>query len=106
MVGSPKATFSTTLAVLRPYARQGLKRRAIFGHLCAMLFDQDFGKRDDILGLAPIKADGLYMACASFSSPSATIFSGVSTDLNSGAVALLTLLSVAWADSATATSKV
>ena len=46
------------------------------------------------------------IASVSFASPSATIFSGVSTVLNKGAVALLTHLSVAWADSATATSRV
>ena len=46
------------------------------------------------------------IASASLASPSATIFSGVSTVLNSGSVALFTDLSVACADSATATSKV
>ena len=40
------------------------------------------------------------------SSPNATIFSGVSTCAKSGAVALLTPLSVACADSTTATSNV
>ena len=46
------------------------------------------------------------MASASLASPSATIFCGVSTVLNSGPVALFTDLSVAWADSATATKSV
>ena len=46
------------------------------------------------------------IASASLASPSATIFSGESTVLNNGSVALLTLLSVACADSATATNRV
>jgi len=46
------------------------------------------------------------IAAASRSSPSATIFSGVSTVANSGPVALFTPLSVACADSTTATSRV
>ena len=40
------------------------------------------------------------------SSPSASIFCGVSATLNSRSVALLTPTSVAWADRATATTKV
>src|ERR1700712_2055903 len=46
------------------------------------------------------------IASANLASPSAAIFSGVSIFLNNGVVALFTDLSVAWADSATATSKV
>ena len=46
------------------------------------------------------------MASRSFASPSATIFSGVSTCANKARVALLTPASVACADSTTATSSV
>src|SRR5689334_16921282 len=46
------------------------------------------------------------MNSRTFSSPSATIFSGVSAAANSAGVALLTPASVAWADSTTATSRV
>ena len=46
------------------------------------------------------------MYSLSFVSPSFTIAAGVSTSLNSGSVALLTLASVAWAESTTATSSV
>jgi len=70
-----------------------------------MFFDQDFRERDDVGGLGVKEADGLDVVFealfASFS-----IFSGVSTILNSGPVALLTPTSVAWADSTTATSSV
>ncbi len=46
------------------------------------------------------------MYSLTFSSPSASIFSGVSAILNSGRVALFTPASVACADSTTATSSV
>ena len=42
MVGSPKATFSTTLAVLRPTPGSASQRLAVVRHLAAMLFDQHF----------------------------------------------------------------
>src|SRR6185312_9179547 len=46
------------------------------------------------------------MYSRTFSSPSSSIFSGVSATANSARVALLTPASVAWADSTTATSSV
>jgi hypothetical protein len=46
------------------------------------------------------------MYSLSRASPSASIFRGVSATSNSGSVALLTLTSVAWAESTTATSSV
>ena len=62
-------------------------------------------QRDHILRLAAIEPDGLDES-RKLSSPSAAIFSGVSAAGNSAAVALLTPLSVACAESTTATSSV
>ncbi len=44
---------------LSPHSRQRLQRFAVLGHLAAMLFDQNFGQRDDVLGLAAKQPDGL-----------------------------------------------
>ena len=50
MVGSPKATFSTTLAVLRP-TPAGLQRLAVPGTSAAMLLDQNLGLAMTFLAL-------------------------------------------------------
>jgi len=77
---------SAHMAVLRP-TRQFFQRRAIPGHLAATLFDQKLGQGDHIPGFAAVKADGLDRI-GKLCFPSATIFSGVSTVLNNGSVAL------------------
>jgi hypothetical protein len=51
MVLSPKATLSTTLAVLRPTPGERLKRFAIIGHFTFMLLYERLGQRDQVPAL-------------------------------------------------------
>ena len=74
MVGWPNATFSTTLAVLRPTPGMRSQRGAILRHLAAMLVDQHARQGDHVLGLGIEEADGLDVPpFPSPSSPSASI---------------------------------
>ena len=59
MVGSPKATLSTTLAVFRPTPGQRLQRFAVARHLAAVALDQCPAQRDDVLRLGVEQADRL-----------------------------------------------
>jgi hypothetical protein len=90
---------------LAPDARQRLERRAGGRHLAAVLLDQDAGELQDVLRLVAEEADRLDVLDQP-SSPSASIFSGVSATAKSARVALFTPASVACADSATATRSV
>ena len=106
MVGSPKAMFSTTLAVLRPTPGSVSRRSRSAGTLPPIFGDQLPRQRDDVLRLGAEEADGADEFGRPSASPSATIFSGVSASAKSAGVALLTPASVACAESTTATSSV
>ncbi len=103
MVGSPKAMLSTTLAVLRPTPGQGLQGLAVARHLGAVLVDQDLAGAMTFLALA-LNRPMVLMCSRTPSSPSASMASGVFATVKSFAVALLTLTSVACAESTTAIS--
>ena len=64
---------------------QRLQRLAVVRHLAAVLGDQRLRQRDHVLGLVAVEADGLDVLAARSSSPSASIFCGVSATLNSAA---------------------
>src|ERR1700682_2865395 len=102
MVASPNAVFKTTLAVFLPTpgsrssfsrdagtapACRSMNRRHVAMMFLALLL---YNPIDLIYGDRP-------------STPSASIAAGVFAARNNGVVALFTLLSVAWADSITAT---
>ena len=59
IVGSPKALFKTTLAVLRPTPGKCLQSLSAMRHLATMMLDQRLRQRDHILGLVAIEPDGL-----------------------------------------------
>jgi hypothetical protein len=90
---------------LAPHPRQRLERRAGRRNLAAVLLDEDAGER--ITFFALLRKSPIVLMCSiSRSSPSASIFPGVSATAKSARVALFTPASVACADSATATRSV
>jgi hypothetical protein len=103
IVGSPKAVFSTTLAVLRPTPGRASSASRVARHLAAVLLDEEAAGRDHVLRLGVEQADRGDVALQP-SSPSARICAGVFATGYSLRVALLTPTSVACADRITATS--
>jgi hypothetical protein len=106
MVGSPKAMFITTFAVLRPTpgsASSASRAR----HLAAVLLDQLLRQRHHVLRLGVEEPDGLNPAPARAPRRARPSLAGVSAAANSAGVSLLTPAStVAAAESTTATSSV
>ena len=105
IVGWPKAMLSTTLAVLRPTPGSVSSSSRFRGTSPPKCSTKAPREADDVLGLGAIEADRLDQS-RTLSSPSASIFSGVSAMAKSAGVALLTPASVACAESTTATSRV
>ena len=101
MVGSPKAQFSTTLAVCGP-RRQGFSSLRVQG-TGPMQIQQHLASLQQMAGLAVVQANGADVGFQS-SRPSASMACGVLATGNSRRVALFTLTSVAWADNSTAVS--
>ncbi len=92
--GWPKAQDSTTLAVLRPTPGRLVQGGAAVGHLPGVIVDQDARQGDDALGLLTIKP--MVLICSvTPSTPSSSIFSGVSATANRPRVARFTPTSVA-----------
>ena len=105
IVGSPKATFSTTFAVLRPTpgsASSASRSRGTSPLCCSTSIRLSAITFFALVRNSPI----VRISSITRSSPSASIFAGVSASANSAGVALLTPASVACADSTTATSSV
>jgi hypothetical protein len=87
---------------LAAHAGQGLQRLARARHLAAVLLDQDAAGLQQVLRLAAVQADGADVALQPFRP--APAWPAASATGNSRRVALLTLTSVACADSSTAAS--
>ena len=105
MAGSAPSSLSTTLAVLRPTPGRASSAPRSSGTSPSCASTRMRAAAITFLALvrySPIER----IASVSPSSPSASILAGVSTEANSGRVARLTPLSVAWAESATATTRV
>ena len=88
---------------LAAHAGQRFEFLARARHFAAMLLEQDAAGGDGVLGLGAEQADGLDVV-GQPSSPSASIAAGVPCSGKNLRVAMLTDLSVAWADSSTAIS--
>lgn len=58
IVGCPKTTFSTTLAVFSAYAGEFDEVFAGARHFAVEVVDEDFGHGDDVFGLVVVEADG------------------------------------------------
>ena len=103
MTGSPNAVFKTTLAVFRPTPGNFSRAMRSWGTTllcCSINILQVAIKCRALLLYKPIRC----IYSANFSSPSAKMAAGVLASRNKLRVARLTLLSVAWAESNTATS--
>ena len=106
IVGSPKATLSTTFAVLRPTpgsASSASRSRGTSPPCCSTSIRR---QRDHVLRLGAEEADRADQSRRAAPRRAPSIFCGVSATANSAGVALLTPTSVACADSTTATSRV
>ncbi len=105
MVGSPKATLRTTLAVLRPTPGRDSRSSRRRGTSPPCFSTSVRAMRMMFFDLV-LNRPMVRMESRSRGSPSFSIFSGVSATANRRRVALLTPTSVACADSTTATSRV
>ena len=105
MAGTPKAVFSTTLAVLRPTPgrRCSASRSRGTSPPCSSTRSLD---RAMTFFAFMLKKPRVRIASTSLVSPNASIFCGVSTLAKRGRVALFTPTSVDCAESTTATSSV
>ena len=104
MVASPKATFITTFAVLRPTPGSASSSAWVCGTWPPWRSSSRW--LSAITFLALVRNRPIVLMCSiSFFSPNATISAGVLMSLNNGPVARLTPTSVACADSTTATSR-
>jgi len=102
-VGWPNCRVSTTFAVLAADAGQALERSRLAGTSPPCSSSRIFDSRHYVLRLGAVEPIRR-MYFSRLATPSLTIFSGVSNRSNSTALAWFTDLSVAWADSTTATS--
>ncbi len=105
IVGSPKATFSTTLAVLRPTpgSASSAARSCGTSPPCRSTSSRD---RSTTLRALACQSPMVRICRATPSTPSATIAAGVDASANRPFVARFTPASVACADNTTATSSV